>query len=72
MAKFTSFDAPIGTKGPISVRRATAEDFGGSGGLDKLAAGIKDFGALMTKRQELHYMAELSPDQQLELYLDTV
>ncbi|MGX9856357.1 glutamine synthetase family protein [Limimaricola variabilis] len=27
---------------------------------------------VMTKRQELHYMAELSPDQQLELYLDTV
>ncbi len=27
---------------------------------------------VMTKRQELHYMAELSPDQQLEIYLDTV
>ena len=27
---------------------------------------------LMTKRQELHYMKELTPRQQLELYLDTV
>jgi len=27
---------------------------------------------VMTKRQELHYMAELSPSQQIELYLDTV
>lgn len=27
---------------------------------------------VMTKRQELHYMAELTPKQQLELYLDTV
>ncbi|MGY6635075.1 MAG: glutamine synthetase family protein [Alkalilacustris sp.] len=27
---------------------------------------------LMTKRQELHYMAELSPDEVIELYLDTV
>lgn len=27
---------------------------------------------LMTKRQELHYMAELSDDEQTELYLDTV
>jgi glutamine synthetase len=25
-----------------------------------------------TKRQELHYMKELTPRQQLELYLDTV
>jgi glutamine synthetase len=27
---------------------------------------------VMTKRQELHYMAELTPSQQIELYLDTV
>ncbi|MGY6412175.1 MAG: glutamine synthetase family protein [Alkalilacustris sp.] len=27
---------------------------------------------LMTKRQELHYMAELSPEEVVELYLDTV
>jgi glutamine synthetase len=27
---------------------------------------------VMTKRQELHYMAELTPRQQLDLYLDTV
>ncbi len=27
---------------------------------------------LMTKRQELHYMAELSPEEVIELYLDTV
>ncbi|MHA7886964.1 glutamine synthetase family protein [Roseicyclus sp.] len=27
---------------------------------------------LATKRQELHYMAELSPEEQTELYLDTV
>jgi glutamine synthetase len=27
---------------------------------------------VMTKRQELHYMKELTPRQQLELYLDTV
>ncbi|MCC5973891.1 MAG: glutamine synthetase [Rubellimicrobium sp.] len=27
---------------------------------------------VLTKRQELHYMAELSPAQQIELYLDTV
>lgn len=27
---------------------------------------------LATKRQELHYMAELSPDEQMQLYLDTV
>lgn len=27
---------------------------------------------LATKRQELHYMAELSPEEQQELYLDTV
>lgn len=27
---------------------------------------------VMTKRQELHYMAELSPSEQTEIYLDTV
>jgi glutamine synthetase len=27
---------------------------------------------VMTKRQELHYMAELSPVEQTEIYLDTV
>jgi glutamine synthetase len=27
---------------------------------------------ILTKRQELHYMAELSPEEQVELYLDTV
>ncbi|WP_343081496.1 glutamine synthetase family protein [Ostreiculturibacter nitratireducens] len=27
---------------------------------------------VLTKRQELHYMSELSPEQQIELYLDTV
>ena len=27
---------------------------------------------LLTKRQELHYMSELSPQEQIELYLDTV
>ena len=27
---------------------------------------------VMTKRQELHYMAELNPTEQMELYLDTV
>ncbi len=27
---------------------------------------------VMTKRQELHYFAELSPEEQLDLYLDTV
>ena len=27
---------------------------------------------LMTKRQELHYMAELSDEETVELYLDTV
>ena len=27
---------------------------------------------VMTKRQELHYFAELTPEQQLDLYLDTV
>ncbi len=27
---------------------------------------------VLTKRQEIHYMAELSPDEQVELYLDTV
>jgi hypothetical protein len=32
MAKFSSFDAPTGTAGPIRVRRATAEDFGGGVG----------------------------------------
>jgi glutamine synthetase len=26
----------------------------------------------MTKRQEIHYMAELSDQEQSELYLDTV
>jgi hypothetical protein len=52
MAKFTSFDAPIGTPGPISVRRATGEDFGGSQGLTTLGAGLEDFGALLAKRQE--------------------
>jgi glutamine synthetase len=31
---------------------------------------IRNF--VMTKRQELHYMAELSPRQRLDLYLDTV
>jgi glutamine synthetase len=31
---------------------------------------IRNF--VMTKRQELHYMAELTPRQQLDLYLDTV
>jgi glutamine synthetase len=27
---------------------------------------------ILTKRQELHYMSELSPEEQVELYLDTV
>jgi glutamine synthetase len=27
---------------------------------------------VLTKRQELHYMSELSPQEQIELYLDTV
>ncbi|MFD1508345.1 glutamine synthetase family protein [Lacimonas salitolerans] len=27
---------------------------------------------LMTKRQEMHYMAELTPQEQVEIYLDTV
>jgi glutamine synthetase len=27
---------------------------------------------VLTKRQELHYLAELSPEEQVELYLDTV
>ena len=27
---------------------------------------------VMTKRQELHYMAELSDEETVELYLDTV
>ncbi|MFZ5751955.1 MAG: glutamine synthetase family protein [Pseudomonadota bacterium] len=27
---------------------------------------------VMTKRQEMHYMAELSPEEQVEIYLDTV
>jgi glutamine synthetase len=27
---------------------------------------------LATKRQEMHYMAELSPEEQMQLYLDTV
>ena len=27
---------------------------------------------LLTKRQELHYMAELEPHEQVEIYLDTV
>ena len=27
---------------------------------------------ILTKRQEIHYMAELSPEEQVELYLDTV
>jgi glutamine synthetase len=27
---------------------------------------------VMTKRQELHYMTDLTPRQQIELYLDTV
>ncbi|WP_108485040.1 glutamine synthetase family protein [Oceaniglobus ichthyenteri] len=31
---------------------------------------IKNF--VMTKRQELHYLAELTEDEQIELYLDTV
>jgi len=45
MAKFTGFDASLGAKGPISVRRATAKDFGGSGeGLQKTGAAIEKFG----------------------------
>ncbi len=31
---------------------------------------IRNF--VLTKRQELHYMAELSPEEQVEVYLDTV
>jgi glutamine synthetase len=27
---------------------------------------------ILTKRQEIHYMAELTPQEQIELYLDTV
>ena len=27
---------------------------------------------VMTKRQELHYMGELTPQEQTEIYLDTV
>ncbi|BDY15446.1 hypothetical protein Sulfitobl28_14160 [Sulfitobacter pontiacus] len=27
---------------------------------------------ILTKRQELHYMQELTPQEQVEIYLDTV
>ena len=27
---------------------------------------------VLTKRQELHYMQELTPEEQVEIYLDTV
>jgi hypothetical protein len=52
MAKFTSFDAPIGTKGPISVRRATAEDFGGGGGLDQVGKALQAFGVELKAKEE--------------------
>ena len=52
MAKFTSFDAPTKTPGPISVRRATATEFGGSGkGLQAAGKSITDFGAVLEKNQ---------------------
>lgn len=42
----------------------------------ELAAGIFDKqlikNLVMTKRQELHYLSELSPEEQIDLYLDTV
>ncbi|MFV0491887.1 MAG: glutamine synthetase family protein [Pseudorhodobacter sp.] len=55
----TSWDAAIDAfeKSPIMARIFSAEL-------------IRNL--VMTKRQEMHYLAELSPEEQVELYLDTV
>ena len=53
MAKFTSFDAPRGTAGPISVRRASADDFGGDGkSLQIAGAALADFGKVIKERED--------------------
>jgi hypothetical protein len=52
MAKFSSFDAPQGTPGPINVRKATADDFGGS------AKGLQAAGKALGKIGEKFKAAE--------------
>jgi hypothetical protein len=51
MAEFTEFNAPIGVAGPISVRRATAEDFGGGARLVSAGKALGQFGELLKKNQ---------------------
>lgn len=52
MPKFTTFDAPQGTPGPINVRRATATDFGGGQGLDQAGKALQDFAAVLEVKEE--------------------
>ena len=63
MAKFTSFDAPTGTAGPISVRRATADDFGGDGGgLIKGGENIMRAGKLRQNQEKILKNNEIKKD----------
>tara|TARA_R110000787_G_scaffold284517_1_gene398316 strand:+ start:581 stop:2935 length:2355 start_codon:yes stop_codon:yes gene_type:complete len=54
MTKFTSYDAPQGTAGPISVRSASAADFGGGigEGLQQAGAAIGDFSKVLKERED--------------------
>jgi hypothetical protein len=51
MGKFTTFDAPIGTKGPISVQKVTAKDFGGDAGFGTIGEALKGAADDVEKRQ---------------------
>lgn len=48
------------------------EGFNGSALAERIFPRLLIDNFVLTKRQELHYMAELTPAQQIELYLDTV
>lgn len=52
MPKIIEYQQQVSSPGPIEVRRATAEDFGGDGGLRQLGKDISDAGATFYKIAE--------------------
>jgi glutamine synthetase len=48
------------------------DDFGSSAAMARIFPHELIRNLVLTKRQELHYLAELSPEERVELYLDTV
>jgi len=51
---------------------AAIDAFEGSAAMARIFAPEMIRNLVLTKRQEMHYMAELTPNEQVEIYLDTV